>query len=154
MTYIAEIIKQLRVEHGLSQAALAKELNVSQSAIYYWETGKREPNLDTIEKIYEYFGISEKVSLKAAWEDYNLTANACESLGFETKTFTDYLLGLSFYERQKSAQLFSEEDWLLDIILGKAQQLSDEARYMIIGYTDNLIMSGKYNRETKKKDHD
>ena len=40
---IGEIIKELRTERGLSQAALAKEIGVSQKAIDYWERGINEP---------------------------------------------------------------------------------------------------------------
>ena len=48
-------LKKLRKKAGLSQSALAKKLNVSQTAIYYWENGKREPDLDMLFKISDYF---------------------------------------------------------------------------------------------------
>lgn len=38
---------------GITQKELATALNVSQNAVFNWENGKREPNLDTIEKIAE-----------------------------------------------------------------------------------------------------
>ena len=155
MVHLSDMIKKLRIEAGMSQAALAKELGVSQSAIYYWENGKREPSLDMLEKIANHFMISKNMFLSSAWEDYNITCTAEKSIfGGEEKTFTEYLRELSYYAKQKDAEFFSEEDWQLDIILGKAQQLTDEARYMIIGYEDNLIMSGKYNREDEKKKKD
>lgn len=58
MSHFATGLKQLRLEHGLTQAALAKELSVTQNAIFNWENEKREPNLDMIRKIAEYFGTS------------------------------------------------------------------------------------------------
>lgn len=55
MSHFSNKLKQLRLEHGLTQSALAKELNVTQNAIFNWENGKREPNLDTITEIANYF---------------------------------------------------------------------------------------------------
>lgn len=48
-------IKKLRTEKGLTQKQIAESLNVSQNAIYNWENGKREPNLDMIKQIAKYF---------------------------------------------------------------------------------------------------
>lgn len=48
-------IKKLRIENGLTQKQIAESLNVSQNAVYNWENGKREPNLDMIKQIAKYF---------------------------------------------------------------------------------------------------
>lgn len=48
-------LKTLREERKLSQAALAKELNISQSSIAGWESGTREPNIDMLKKLCAYF---------------------------------------------------------------------------------------------------
>lgn len=58
MSHFANGLKQLRIERGLTQSALAKELHVTQNAIFNWENEKREPNLDTIRKIANYFNTS------------------------------------------------------------------------------------------------
>lgn len=55
---IGEIIKELRTERGLSQAALAKEIGVSQKAIDYWERGINEPKASYILALAEFFGVS------------------------------------------------------------------------------------------------
>lgn len=55
MSNFAKGLKQLRLERVLTQSELAKDLNVTQNAIYNWENEKREPNLDMIEKIADYF---------------------------------------------------------------------------------------------------
>lgn len=51
-------LKNLRIEHGDTQSSLAAKLNVSQNAVYNWENGKREPNLETIIKIADIYGVS------------------------------------------------------------------------------------------------
>lgn len=44
-------IKEAREAAGLTQASLARELEVTQTAVSYWEGGKRAPGLDDIVKL-------------------------------------------------------------------------------------------------------
>ncbi len=37
-------IKEIRIQKGLSQEALAKKINVSQQAVASWESGSRSPS--------------------------------------------------------------------------------------------------------------
>lgn len=46
---------ELRAEKGVSRQQLAKELNVSERLISYWEAGKRECNFDMLIKIADFF---------------------------------------------------------------------------------------------------
>ena len=55
---IGVIIKELRTERGISQAALAREIGVSQKAIDYWERGINEPKASYIVALAEFFGVS------------------------------------------------------------------------------------------------
>ena len=48
-------LKELRIDRGLSQMQLAKELNLSQSAVAKWELGKTEPTASAIIAIAKYF---------------------------------------------------------------------------------------------------
>ncbi len=48
-------IKKLRTAKGLTQKQIADYLNVSQNAIYNWENGKREPNMDMQKQIAKFF---------------------------------------------------------------------------------------------------
>lgn len=58
MSYFADQLKQLRLQRNLTQAALSKELGVTQNAIFNWENGKREPSMEMIQKIADYFQVS------------------------------------------------------------------------------------------------
>ncbi len=51
-------IKSLRKENKMSQAELAKQLNVTQQAIGKWETGKSTPDTDTLKRLSEIFNTS------------------------------------------------------------------------------------------------
>ena len=46
-----------RTLHGMSQAKLAKELNLSASAIGLYEQGRRHPDFETEELIADYFNV-------------------------------------------------------------------------------------------------
>ena len=58
MVLFRERLKELRLENGLSQQKLANELGFCNQTISFWETGSREPDLDTLLKIANYFEIS------------------------------------------------------------------------------------------------
>ena len=51
-------LKFLREQKGLTQQELALILNISRPALSLWETGKREPNQETLQLFAEYFGVS------------------------------------------------------------------------------------------------
>lgn len=54
---IAENIKKIRQEHGLSQAELGKIAGVSDKAVSTWELGIKTPRMGAVEKMAVYFGI-------------------------------------------------------------------------------------------------
>lgn len=58
MNYFAYNLKILRKEKGLSQPELAKELNVSNGMISFWENEKYEPTATNIINIAKFFNIS------------------------------------------------------------------------------------------------
>ena len=53
-----EKIKELRLEKGISQAALGKAIGVSQKAVDFWERAVNEPKASYIMALVEFFGIS------------------------------------------------------------------------------------------------
>lgn len=57
MTDIANILKDLRSEKGISQDKLAEDLNTTRSAIGNYETGRRTPNYETLEAIADYYNV-------------------------------------------------------------------------------------------------
>ena len=56
---IAENIKRIRLEHGLSQAELGKIAGVSDKAVSTWELGLKTPRMGAVEKMANYFGITK-----------------------------------------------------------------------------------------------
>ena len=58
MKIFAERLLELRKEKGISQATLAKQLQVSYAVICYWETDRSEPTAPNLVKIADFFGVS------------------------------------------------------------------------------------------------
>lgn len=51
-------LKELRIEKGLSQRKLGEIFNVCNQTVSFWESGSREPDMDMLVEIAEYFGVS------------------------------------------------------------------------------------------------
>lgn len=54
----AEILKTLRKGKSLSQVEFAQAFNISKGTIAMWETGKRQPDYDTLQKLADFFSVS------------------------------------------------------------------------------------------------
>ena len=55
---IAEKIKSIRTDNGISQRELAKKLGLSNRAVSKWESGASVPELSLIMELADFFGIS------------------------------------------------------------------------------------------------
>ena len=51
-------LKELRLERGLSQKALAEQIGRGQSTINYWENDQKEPTISGLWKLCDYFDVS------------------------------------------------------------------------------------------------
>ena len=57
MNDVGKHIKTLRKENRVSQETLADSLYVTRQAVSQWETGRTQPDLDTLEIIAKYFNV-------------------------------------------------------------------------------------------------
>ena len=51
-------LKQIRKERGYSQLKVALDLNISREALSYYENGKRNPDIQTMRLLSNYFNVS------------------------------------------------------------------------------------------------
>ena len=51
-------LRELRKKKGISQLRLATDLNTTQNTISRYETGEREPGINELIKIADYFDVS------------------------------------------------------------------------------------------------
>ncbi|ATZ02159.1 helix-turn-helix domain-containing protein [Lactococcus lactis] len=58
MSVFAEQLKTLRKKNSLTQKELAEKVGVKQNSYANWENGNREPNIEMLVRIADYFDVS------------------------------------------------------------------------------------------------
>ncbi len=58
METLANRIRTLRTEKGISQAKLAKEIGATQKAVDFWEKGINEPKASFVINLAKFFCVS------------------------------------------------------------------------------------------------
>ena len=58
MNKFSQRLKELRIEHGMTQQYLASLLNIKQQSYTRYEYGTGEPSLDTLIKLAHIFGVT------------------------------------------------------------------------------------------------
>lgn len=95
----AEKLVEARKNAGLSQEELAEKLYVTRQAISRWETGKTEPDLQTVTRLC---GI---LQVKA---DYFIASDAGEDMLFKTLAFGErQLLQMDFIREHKGIVVYT-----------------------------------------------
>lgn len=54
----ADRLKKAREDTGFTQREVAKETGISQPILAYLETGKREPSLENLGILIDFYGVS------------------------------------------------------------------------------------------------
>lgn len=58
MTKVSKNIKKLRTERNLTQEDIAKELFVTRQTVSSWESGRTQPDIETLMKLSELFSVT------------------------------------------------------------------------------------------------
>lgn len=58
MWKVGEAIRNLREQFNLKQKELGDKINVSAKSVSNYETGLREPSIEVLTKLSEFFGVS------------------------------------------------------------------------------------------------
>ena len=90
---IGDMIRFYRMSRNLSQARLAEMIGVSTSTIGMYETGRREPNMDTIEALADAFNIKKRDLFPD--DDNPVTENGFDAYHATTPAFRIISSGLS-----------------------------------------------------------
>ena len=51
-------LKELRLQHGLTQKELAEQIGIKRNTYSDWENGESKPNYEGLEKIADFFNVS------------------------------------------------------------------------------------------------
>ena len=65
-----DILTSLRSERGISQRKAAANLGISQALLSHYENGVREPRLDFVVRVCDYYGVSADYMLGRSYDGY------------------------------------------------------------------------------------
>ncbi|MBQ1412403.1 MAG: helix-turn-helix transcriptional regulator [Clostridia bacterium] len=88
-----EIIRDLRLNRGLSQVELAKELFVTKQCVSNWENGNIIPSVDMLIKISKFFSVSTDYLLGLDKRRYIETTGLSETQITHIQQIVDDILG-------------------------------------------------------------
>lgn len=57
MTYIGARLRYLRKQDNITQQQLADEIGIAKSTVSMYETGRREPDFEALEKLADFFNV-------------------------------------------------------------------------------------------------
>lgn len=90
---IGERIAQLRKSRSMSQFQLAKTLNIATSTLGMYETNKRKPNMEMLERLADFFGVSIDYLLgreTSDKSDIDLDKAIDNAMSFDGKPVTEH----------------------------------------------------------------
>lgn len=107
MLNIHEKIRELRIENGMTQADLAKELGIAPQTLSFYEKG-REPNLEIVKSLSEIFHVSS---------DYLLGLSTCKTLDeqFVKDKYSTYINEIISQQPVLEELLFSSISSVIDV---------------------------------------
>ena len=83
----ADILSELRRERNLSQRRVAGDLGISQALLSHYENGLREPRLEFVARVCDYYDVSADYILGRSKR--NPSSDAAETFIEELRALTD-----------------------------------------------------------------
>lgn len=118
-------LKEIRTKKGLSLEKVGKGVGLATNTISRYETGKREPKLETWQKLADFFGVSVPY-LQGIEPDFT-------EIMEKTKTTLVEILNSYYFEQVKSDELASAKN--LKISVDKYLKLKRVSKYPIDFYS-------------------
>ncbi len=144
-----EILCSLRKNKNLSQEELSKETGITRSAIGMYETGKREPDIETIKLFARYFGVDMNTILGENNEITGISDRICMRRLQLNMSQDELAKKLGYKTRSTIAKI---EAGVNDVSSAKlcdiAKALSVSPEYLLSGSTSNQeVFVAKENEE-------
>lgn len=111
-----ERIRQLRIQHQMTQEELGAKVGVQKAAIYKYENGLI----------------------------VNLKRSTLEKLAIVLETTPTYLMGLEDDENDSS--ILSELTPQQSALLSSFEQLNEEGQQKAVDYVEDLVLAGRYKK--------
>ena len=135
MSELHEQLRFLRLKKGITQTRLARELDISPMALSNWERGTREPSIDFLRKIANYYDVSVDyiLNLQPDNEDSNIICN--------TVSNSPNLERVSAYHNAFSHLDNTSTKKYLDKIFLICEMLNEDALKDLLQYTFTLLQN-------------
>ena len=91
-----DTIRSLRRERNMKQDELANALGVSKGTISQWERNLRIPEMSTIDKVSDFFGVSKARLLAAPYLDFDDIVPMYDSLTPKMKDLIKIMIRVAF----------------------------------------------------------
>lgn len=138
-----DILRKLRVERGLTQEQLGKELELSAITIRSYEAGRRTPNSDALVKMEKFFnisglqlhGIEDK---KMSWDDSEIMNEVHSSFSFMFKNILSIIQSEDDHNQKMLFDIVSGLQSIMDIKNKNVQSLILERLAMDVYNERNL----------------
>ncbi|MCG0278449.1 MAG: helix-turn-helix domain-containing protein [Thermanaeromonas sp.] len=140
MPSLGQRLAALRKEKGLSQAELAKLLNVGQSTIAMYEKDKRRPDAETLTRLAEFFQVS--VDYLLGLTDFR------ERTVYTVNPETQELFSLLLREPHLKSSL---SDPLFRNLLKRIPDLTPEERQLLVQHWEWSLRLLEKNKKIKKE---
>ena len=111
-----ERIRQLRIEHQMTQEELGTKVGVQKAAIYKYENGLI----------------------------VNLKRSTLEKLAIVLETTPTYLMGLE--DSESNSTVLSELTPQQSALLSSFDQLNEECQQKAVDYVEDLVLTGRYKK--------
>ncbi len=130
-------IKEMRIKNCISQAELGRIVGVERSTICQYETGKRKPDIDSLNKMAEYFNVSVDFLIGRSFEmtipiekwHKSLKDDYSKASEFE-KIYMEYKYGGAIFSNE-TPLAFTDEERALGLSDNHPIALSDDDRELI-----------------------
>lgn len=142
---LGQVLAKLRKNKGLNQRDFAQAIGMSSGAIAMWETNRRQPDLEMLLKISNYFNVSVDYLLG---NSKFIAKHQISPLSFDDADHMEYshetnrAEALSQQEKHPVANFPSSAEFLTDDekdLLNYYHELSRKDQYWIMGQIVNLI---------------
>ena len=105
MSTFGERVAKLRLKKGLSQIELATRLNIAKSTLAMYETNKREPSFEVVERIAQFFNVTTDYLITGSISNIAADPDQAEFLRWVEENLEDSF----FYDFHKSPEEQKED---------------------------------------------
>lgn len=141
---LAEKMKQLREKKGLKQKEVAALMGISQQAYGQYESGTREPKMDTLNRIAKALGVSKYELLRATLENDADFVNSDWFAEMSDDDILEAMLPPSSNEVEKLKKSMIHQKELLDNINNAFYFLNEEGQEEAAKRIEELTQISRY----------